>query len=94
MEAERDTDPDLKPEIACFTAFHPYAESKYPEVGGRRWVLVAQVDRETALNPLKDLRGKIVNIGAAIGTVLALVAAGLWAGLVVVLRRQEFAPNG
>lgn len=55
---------------------------------------MAQVDRETALNPLKDLRGKIVNIGVAIGTVLALVAAGLWAGLVVVLRRQEFAPNG
>lgn len=94
VEAERDTDPDLKPEIACFTAFHPYAESKYDEARGRRWVLVAQVDRETALNPLKDLRGKIVNIGAAIGTVLALVAAGLWAGLVVVLRRQEFAPNG
>jgi hypothetical protein len=87
-------DADLRPEIACFAAFHPYATSKYEQARGKKWVLVAQVDRGAALSPLKDLRGKIVNISAVIGTVLALIAAGLWAGLVVVLRRQEFASNG
>jgi hypothetical protein len=94
VEAEREGEADLEPEIACFTAFHPYATSKYEQTRGRRWVLVAQVDRQSALRPLKDLRGKIVNIAAVIGTALALIAAGLWAGLVLVLRRQEFASNG
>jgi hypothetical protein len=94
VEAEGGAWADLRPEIACFTALHPYATSRYEQMRGKKWVLVAQVDREAALSPLKDLRGKIVNIAAVIGTGLALIAAGLWAGLVVVLRRQEFASNG
>jgi hypothetical protein len=94
VEAERVTEPDSNAEIACFAALHPYEKSKYPEMRGKNWVLAAQVDRETALRPLKDLRGRIVNIAAIIGTALALIGAGLWVGLVRVLRRQEFASNG
>ncbi len=94
VEAEREKDPDLQPEIACFAAFHPYATSQYQESHSRRWVLVAQVDRAGALSPLSDLRHKIARIGAVIGAVLVLLAAGLWLGLVFVLRRQEFASHG
>jgi hypothetical protein len=82
------------PEIACFTRFSPYAQSKYPGAKTRQWVFVAQVDRKTALRPLDDLRAKIVRVGAVVGTVLALIVAGLWVGLVVVLRKQEFAGHG
>jgi hypothetical protein len=89
-DAERNADP----EIACFTRFSPYAQSRYPETHARQWVFVAQVDRKTALAPLDDLRGKIVRVGAIAGTALALIAVGLWVGLVVVLRRLEFAAHG
>jgi hypothetical protein len=89
-EAERDTNP----EIACFTRFSPYAQSRYPEARARHWVFVAQVDRQTALAPIDDLRARIVGVGAVVGTVLVLIAVGLWVGLVVVLRRLEFAASG
>jgi serine/threonine protein kinase len=95
VEAERDdAGRNDKPEIACFTRFSPYAKSKYPEVRGRRWVFVAEVDRETALRPLNELRSNIVRIGAVIGSALVLLAVGLWIGLVTVLRRLEFAAHG
>jgi hypothetical protein len=82
------------PEIACFTRFSPYAQSKYPQARSRQWVFVAQVDRKTALRPMDELRSKIVRVGAVVGAVLALIVVGLWIGLVVVLRRQEFAAHG
>jgi hypothetical protein len=95
VEDERDDAArNIKPEIACFTRFHPYASSRYPEVKSRPWIFVAQVDRATALRPLDELRSRIVRIGAIIGTTLALLAVGLWIGLVVVLRRLEFASHG
>jgi serine/threonine protein kinase len=95
VEDEReDADRNAAPEIACFTKFSPYALSKYPEAHGRQWVFVAQVDRKTALAPLGDLRARIVSIGAVVGVVLSLIAVGLWVGLVVVLRRLEFASHG
>lgn len=95
VETQReDADANDAPEIACFTLFHPYAQSKYEEMRPRRWVLVAQVDRKTALAPLNDLRASIVKVGAVAGSVLILIALGLWVGLVVVLRRVEFASHG
>ncbi|QJW99588.1 cache domain-containing protein [Frigoriglobus tundricola] len=95
VEAQReDADPNDAPEIACFTLFHPYAQSKYEEMRPRRWVFVAQVDRQAALAPLNDLRTSIVKVGAVAGAVLILIALGLWVGLVVVLRRVEFASHG
>ena len=95
VEAERDgPDRNAEPEIACFTRFSPLAYSRYPEAKPRQWVFVAQVDRKTALAPLDDLREKIVVVGAVAGGVLALIVVGLWVGLVVVLRRLEFASHG
>ena len=55
----------------------------------RQWVFVAQVDRQAALAPLEDLRTKIVRVGAVAGATLAMIAVGLWIGLVIVLRRLE-----
>jgi hypothetical protein len=95
VEDERDdAERNLDPEIACFTKLRPYADSKYPEAKGRQWVFVAQVDRAVALSPLTELRRTTQVIGAVVGTVLALLAVGLWVGLVVVLRRLEFASHG
>ncbi len=94
MNRRDDAERNLKPEIACFTRFAPYASSKYPEVRSRQWVFVAQVDREAALHPLNELRSRIVRIGAIVGAALVLLAAGLWIGLVTVLRRLEFAAHG
>jgi len=85
---------NAEPEIACFTRLSPYAQSKYPACRARQWVFVAQVDRKTALAPLDEMRAKIVRVGAVVGVVLSFIAVGLWAGLVVVLRRLEFASHG
>jgi|GEM_PF-3414991 len=95
VEAERENDEqNLNPEIACFTRFSPYADSKYAEAKPKQWVFVAQVDRKTALQPLRELRNSIVRIGAIVGAILSLLAIGLWIGLVRVLRRLEFATHG
>jgi hypothetical protein len=94
VEDERDAERDADPEIACFTRFSPYAQSRYEEAKGRQWVFVAQVDRKSALRPLDELRSRIVRVGAAVGSALALLAVGLWVGLVLVLRRLEFASHG
>jgi serine/threonine protein kinase len=95
LEDERaDAERNLAPEIACFTQIGPYAHSRYPELRARQWVIVAQVDRAAALAPLDDLRAKVVRVGAVAGTVLGLIALGLWVGLVVVLRRLEFGSHG
>lgn len=93
-DAPENADRNTDPEIACFTRFSPYASSKYPEVKSRQWVFVAQVDRQTSLHPLNELRSRIVRIGAVVGTTLVLLAVGLWIGLVRVLRRLEFASHG
>ncbi|MBN9121119.1 MAG: serine/threonine protein kinase [Planctomycetes bacterium] len=88
-------------EIACFTRFDPYKLSRYHDLDTtgapappRRWVLAAQVDRRAALRPLDEMKGAIVRAGVAVVGALALIAAGLWAGLALVLRRLEFASNG
>ena len=52
--------------------------------------------RKEAADPIDEL---VSRVDQAAGWVAhhrraALIAAGLWAGLVVVLRRQEFASNG
>jgi hypothetical protein len=88
-------------EIACFTRFDPYRLSRYRDLdptgkpgGPRRWVFAAQVDRKAALRPLDEMKGAIVRSGVAVVGALTLIAAGLWAGLVLVLRRLEFASHG
>jgi hypothetical protein len=88
-------------EIACFTRFDPYKLSRYRDRGAsgnpvapRRWVFAAQVDRKSALRPLDEMKGAIVRAGVAVVACLTLIAAGLWVGLVLVLRRLEFASHG
>ncbi|MBP3960556.1 serine/threonine protein kinase [Gemmata sp. G18] len=102
VEAERaDAEANTDPEIACFTRFNPYAQSRYGEDDPttepghpRKWVLVAQVDKRLALAPLTDLERKLVAIGAGAGGALVLLALVLWGWLVRVLRRLEFASHG
>jgi hypothetical protein len=98
---ETEVHTEVEPEIACFTRFDPYARSRYhgQDASGnpgsaRRWVLVAQVDRKSALRPLDEMKTEIVRGGVVVVVGLVLLAAGLWVGLVVVLRRLEFASNG
>jgi hypothetical protein len=57
-------------------------------------VFAAQVDRKSALRPLDEMKGAIVRAGVAVVACLTLIAAGLWVGLVLVLRRLEFASHG
>ncbi|MBM3981879.1 MAG: serine/threonine protein kinase [Planctomycetes bacterium] len=92
---------DAQAEIACFTRFDPYARSRYrghdatgAPAAPRRWVLAAQVDRQNALRPLDEMRGQMMRAGFAVVGALALIAVALWAGLVAVLRRLEFATHG
>ncbi len=92
---------ERQPEIVCFTRFDPFARSRYRAVDAtgspgppRRWVFAAQVDRKNALRPLDEMRGKMMDTGVAMIGVLGLIAVGLWVGLVVVLRRLEFASHG
>jgi hypothetical protein len=98
MEAELSA--DRGEEIACFTRFDPYDKSRYndPRLTShpppRRWVFVAQVDRKAALRPLDDMKGEILRGGIAVVGALTLIAVGLWVGLVMVLRRLEFASHG
>ncbi len=95
VEAAGDgADANANPEIACFTQFRPYAESRYPEVRPRKWVLVAQVDKALALAPLTDLERRLVAIGAGAGGALVVLALALWLWLFRVLRRLEFASHG
>lgn len=107
-ESDRYVDPletelrgEHQPEIACFTRFDPFARSKYrgqdatgAPAAPRRWVFAAQVDRKNALRPLDEMRGQMVSTGSAVVGALGLIAVGLWVGLVVVLRRLEFASHG
>ena len=94
---ESELNGENEPEIACFTRFDPFERSRYHNLDAagrpgppRRWVFVAQVDRKSALFPLDQMKREIVSGGVVVVGALALIAVGLWAGLVVVLRRLEF----
>jgi hypothetical protein len=94
-------DRDAEPEIASFTRFDPYEHSRYHGLDAsgspgppRRWVFVAQVDRKSALRPLDEMRRDILRGGVLVVAALAVLAAGLWVGLVMVLRRLEFGSHG
>jgi hypothetical protein len=92
VEDERDDwERKAKPEIACFTSFHPYATSKYPEVKSQPWIMVAQVDREIALQPLDELQKKIVRVIMVPGIIicLGLLAFGLRAVTKLIAGRKH-----
>ncbi len=85
---------DPKPQIAFFERVHPYRASRYPDLRGRPWAYVVQVDAGTALKPVEDLRRKLLVAGSVLVLTLAGLAAGLWGWLIRVLRGREFTAHG
>lgn len=87
---------DHQEEIASFSTFDPYKSSVYngcPKGGAiapsRPWVLIAQIDKKTALQPLDDLERDILRHGSVTVVVMIVIAVVLWIVLVGVLRRQD-----
>ncbi|MCS6865380.1 MAG: serine/threonine-protein kinase [Gemmataceae bacterium] len=94
---ETKIDGDRDEEIAAFVTFNPFAASTYtradrehPAAPPRPWLLIAQIDKKQALKPLDDLEHRIIlRGGATVVGIMTLIAAGLWIGLIWVLRRLD-----
>jgi serine/threonine protein kinase len=81
--------------FACAVRLQPYALStEAGRDGDRRWTLVVEMDKETALGPVSDLRVNMFLAGAILVVALSALAIVLWIWLFRLLRGWEFAAHG
>jgi hypothetical protein len=58
------------------------------------WGVVVQHDREAALQPVRDLRVRARRFGLIAVAAIGALTSGLWAWLIVTLRREERVTHG
>jgi hypothetical protein len=63
-----------------------YARTNNPEIG---WIAVVQHDREAALQPIADLRSRLIQYGLVLLIAAGLLTSALWGWLFWTLRRTE-----
>jgi hypothetical protein len=63
-----------------------YARTNDPDIG---WIAVVQHDREAALQPIADLRSRLIHYGLGLLIAAGLLTSALWGWLFWTLRRTE-----
>jgi serine/threonine protein kinase len=63
-----------------------YARTSDPEIG---WIALVQHDREAALQPIANLRSRLIHYGVMLLVVAGLLTSALWGWLFWTLRRTE-----
>jgi hypothetical protein len=75
-------------------AFAPVPVIKRPATKERpdtteAWLAVVEHDKESALRPVHELKGRLITLGGVMLAAFALVSTGLWGWLLWTIRRNE-----